>query len=261
MRIFYMANNLVGWRLAQWLKAQNVEFAGLALHPASRSRYREEIRTALDLPDDRVFDAATLHEPESLARLSALKPALGLSVFFGTILRPQLLCLFPDGAVNLHPSYLPYNRGANPNVWSIIDGTPAGVTLHYIDAGIDTGDIVAQQRVCVCATDTGATLYRKLEQASIDLFQSAWPQLAAGSIPRRPQPPAIGPTHRVRDLAVIDEIDLNRYYTGRELIDLLRARTFAPYPGAYFRDANGRKVYIEIELIDADEMEARRDKK
>ncbi len=259
MRIFYMANNLVGWKLAQWLKEQGVEFAGLALHPASRERYATEIRETLALSDDQVFDAAHLHDPDSLARLRALEPDLGLSVYFGFILKPQLLRLFPDGAINLHPSYLPYNRGANPNVWSIIDGTPAGVTLHYIDRDIDTGDIVAQERVCVRDTDTGQTLYRKLEQASMDLFQRAWPLLDIGAIIPRPQPPAVGPTRRVRDLAAIDEIDMNRQYTGRELIDLLRARTFAPYRGAYFRDADGRKIYIRVELLDENDLEGKRE--
>lgn len=46
--------------------------------------------------------------------------------------------------MNLHISYLPWNKGADPNFWSCIDGTPAGVTLHHIDAGVDTGDIIAQ---------------------------------------------------------------------------------------------------------------------
>jgi methionyl-tRNA formyltransferase len=255
MRIFYMANNLVGWRLAQWLLAEGVEFAGAALHPPARARYRDEIQHTLELAPEQLFDASQLHAPETLARLRDLQPDLGLSIYFGTILRPELLELFPSGVVNLHPSFLPYNRGANPNVWSIIDGTPAGVTLHTIDNGIDTGDIIAQEQVCVEAVDTGATLYRKLEQAAIGLFQRAWPQLAAGAASRMPQPPGFGPARRVRDLAALDEIDLDRRYTGRELIDLLRARTFPPYPGAYFRAADGGKIYLRLELLPEAEFE------
>lgn len=49
--------------------------------------------------------------------------------------------------VNLHISYLPWNRGADPNLWSYIDGTPKGVTIHYLDTGLDTGDIIAQWEI------------------------------------------------------------------------------------------------------------------
>ncbi len=49
--------------------------------------------------------------------------------------------------VNLHISYLPYNRGAHPNFWSFYEETPSGVTIHHIDEGIDTGDIIYQKKV------------------------------------------------------------------------------------------------------------------
>ena len=68
----------------------------------------------------------------------------------------------PKGCINFHLSYLPYNRGKKPNVWPIIDGSPAGVTMHYIDNDIDSGSIVAQSEVKVDIVDTGKTLYNKL---------------------------------------------------------------------------------------------------
>ena len=74
-----------------------------------------------------------LKEPKVLEAIDALQPDIGLSILFDYILRSEFLELCPLGVVNLHPSYLPYNRGQYPNVWSIMDGTPAGVTLHYID--------------------------------------------------------------------------------------------------------------------------------
>ena len=49
--------------------------------------------------------------------------------------------------VNLHISYLPWNRGAHPNFWSFFDATPTGVSIHLIDKGIDTGPIIVQKKV------------------------------------------------------------------------------------------------------------------
>ncbi len=70
------------------------------------------------------------------------------------IIKPYVLDRFPRRAVNLHISYLPWNRGADPNLWSVIENTPKGVSIHYLDAGIDTGDLIAQTAVEFAAGET-----------------------------------------------------------------------------------------------------------
>src|SRR5262245_54565473 len=164
MRILYMADNRLGSQVLNWLKQQEQdEVVGLVIHPEGRRRCGPEMLAAAGLPREYVFDAKQLREPKTLERIRSLKADVGVSVLFGYILTRDLLSLMPHGCVNLHPAYLPYNRGAYPNVWSIVDGTPAGVTLHSIDAGIDTGPIIARREVPIDPTDTGETLYRKLE--------------------------------------------------------------------------------------------------
>jgi methionyl-tRNA formyltransferase len=159
--------------------------------------------------------------------------------------------------INLHPAYLPYNRGAFTNVWSIVDGTPAGATLHYIDTGVDTGDVIARSRVTVSPTDTGGSLYDKLENACIELFKGTWPQVASGNVPRIAQSgPSFegeGTSHRMKDVDAIDEIDLDASYKARDLINILRARTFPPYSGAYFTE-NDIRIYLRLQLLTEDEL-------
>ena len=83
------------------------------------------------------------------------------------------------------------------------------------------------------------------------MFDEAWPLVRAGRAPRRPQP-AGGTVHRVADLARLDAIDPDGTYTGRALVDLLRARTFAPFPGVRYTDG-GRTLSLRLELeADAD---------
>jgi methionyl-tRNA formyltransferase len=252
MRVVYFANNRVGWQIGRWLKEQGDKIAGLVLHPPERRRYGKEILESAALAPDRVFDGSRLHEPAVVAALSALQPEAGVSVLFGHRIPSEVLALFPAGCLNLHPAYLPYNRGAYPNVWSIVDGTPAGVTIHFVDEGIDTGDVVAQRRVEVEPTDTGETLYRRLEEASLELFRDAWPLIRSGRAPRTPQKRDAGTFHRVRDVARIDEIDLDASYNARSLLDVLRARTFGSFPGAYFRDGQ-RKIYMTVHLRESEE--------
>jgi len=253
MRVLVFANNWMGWQVVRWLKQQGEELAGLVVHPPGRCAYGEDILAAAGLEATRVLDASRLDAPETAEAIKQLRPEIGLSILFGYRLPPAVLNAIPRGCLNLHPALLPYNRGAYPNVWSIVDGTPAGATVHVMNGEIDMGDIVSQREVRVDLADTGESLYRKLEQASLELFQETWPLIRAEREPRTPQPKDRGTAHRRADVDRIDEIDLNRSYTARELLNILRARTFPPHPGAYFRDGN-RKVYVRVQLVPEEQL-------
>jgi len=244
-----MCNNWLGWKVLEWLSGTDDEIVGMAVHPEDSATYAEQIQNAARLPENQVFDGSNLDDEEVVESVRALDPDVGVSLLFGYILRPSFLDIFPKGALNLHPAYLPYNRGAYPNVWSIVDGTPAGVTLHEIDEGVDTGDIWARRQVEVRPTDTGRSLYQRLEQAGLNLFQSAWPKWKNGELTPINQSEEEGTKYYKDDVEKIDEIDLDAMYTGRELIDILRARTFPPHNGAYFVE-DGQKVYLRLELTE-----------
>ncbi len=248
MRVLLLANNWTGWQVADWLRQQGDEIVGLIIHPLDKRKFGDEIITAVGVKVDQIFDGSQLGQLATMEAIADLQAEIALSVLFDFILKPNFINLFPKGVINVHPAYLPYNRGQYPNVWSIVEQTPAGVTIHYIDPGIDTGDIITRQQVLVEPVDTGETLYRKLEQASVTLFKETWPLIQTGQIARRPQDSQSGTYHRSRDVEKIDQIDLDKQYTARHLIDVLRARTFPPYAGAYFVHS-GRKVYIRMELI------------
>ena len=70
-----------------------------------------------------------------------------ISYGYRHILKQRTIDGFECPVLNLHISYLPYNRGAHPTFWSFYDNTPSGVTIHLIDSGIDTGPIVKQKYV------------------------------------------------------------------------------------------------------------------
>lgn len=253
MSVVCFVNNRLGWRAVEWVVARGDQIAGLVLHPQDRRRYGAEMCAAAGVADDRVFDGSRLADADVVARLRALGADYGLSVLFGYRLSRDVFTMFPRGCFNLHPALLPYNRGADPNVWAIVDGTPAGATLHWIDERIDTGDIVAQARLDVLPTDTGETLYRRLEDHSLQVLAAGWPLVTSGRAPRTPQP-AGGSAHRRADTHALEYIDLDRTYTGRELIDRLRALTFPPYPSAFF-EAEGRRIRVRV-VLEEDSQQA-----
>ena len=248
MRIFLFVNNTVGLEIARFIASQSeATLVGAALHPIEKAACREEIIQALPTGTP-IFDGTTLADPEVIDRIKTLAPDIGISAYFGHILRRPLLSLFPLGAVNLHPSLLPKCRGAHPNVWPILENSETGVTLHQIDEGVDTGDILVQRRVKIHSTDTGGSLYRRLAEESIALFQEAWPKLIKGELIGEAQDHSRATVHRITDLQTTDEIHLDSATTGRELINRLRARTFPPHSGCWFRDGHGRKIMIRVEL-------------
>lgn len=248
MRYVYLANNRLGLMVLRWLVDTGRPPAGVVVHPDGRAKLADEIVAASGLPAESVLRAPMLRTSAGKAWLSALAPDWAVSVMFGYLISDALLAIPRRGTVNLHPGLLPYNRGAYPNVWSIVEGTPAGVTLHLVEPGqaVDAGPIVAQAEVPVGPADTGASVYAKLETAALALFRAAWPLIEAGDPPRRAQE-GDGTSHTVGDVAAIDPIDPDALVRAGHLLDILRARTFPGYDGAYLR-LPGKRVYIRVEL-------------
>jgi len=80
-----------------------------------------------------------------------------------------------NNIINLHISLLPWNRGAHPNVWSFLEDTQKGVTIHVIDEGIDTGPILIQKEVYIDGSiETLKSSYEKLHREIQELFKRSW---------------------------------------------------------------------------------------
>jgi methionyl-tRNA formyltransferase len=132
-------------------------------------------------------------------------PAMVVIHGYRLILRRPVLDRLPDRIVNLHISYLPYNRGADPNLWSVLEDTPAGVSIHYVDEGVDTGDLIAQQRLEFGDDETLASSYAALQAALFELFREHWPAIRDGRCERRPQT-GPGTSHRTADRAAVEHL-------------------------------------------------------
>jgi len=118
-----------------------------------------------------------------------------ISYGYRHIIKKPVLDRFENRAINLHISYLPWNRGADPNLWSFLDGTPKGVTVHFLDEGIDTGDIIAQRYLKYDFDDTLRTFYDKLSVCIEDMFRKVWPYIREGKARRYKQ----GTYHNSKD--------------------------------------------------------------
>ena len=95
-----------------------------------------------------------------------------ISYGFRHIISQEIIQTVRNPIINLHISYLPFNRGAHPNYWSFKENTPKGVTIHFINAGIDTGPILVQQKCSFTSEDTLKSSYLKLNNKIEELFYS-----------------------------------------------------------------------------------------
>jgi methionyl-tRNA formyltransferase len=194
-----------------------------------------------------VFVRALLTTEEQLTVIEELKPDLVVSCGYRHIVPESILDVPEMGCLNLHPAYLPYNRGANPNVWSIIEGTPAGVTLHYMDSTLDTGDIVARREVETNFSDTGKDLYQRLEDTQVELFKQTWPDVVGGNVSLIEQEQDEGTYHRTDEFEELCEIDGEETVQAKKFLDRLRALTFPPYDNAK-TEVDGETYYIDVEI-------------
>ena len=145
----------------------------------------------------------------TLSMLHRLNPRIVVSFNYAYIIKEDILDLLTGRIVNLHISYLPWNRGSSPNVWSFVDDTPKGVTIHVLERGLDTGAIIAQRAIAFDEReDTLATSYQKLMDAIIALFKEHWGRILSGNYEAKSQQ-GEGSYHTKKDLEM--------FLAGRQL--------------------------------------------
>jgi UDP-4-amino-4-deoxy-L-arabinose formyltransferase/UDP-glucuronic acid dehydrogenase (UDP-4-keto-hexauronic acid decarboxylating) len=187
-----------------------------------------------------VFTDAPLDTPAWLDRLRGWAPDFLFSFYYRRLLPVAVLETARRGALNMHGSLLPKYRGRCPTNWVLIhDERETGVTLHYMVARADAGDIVARRRVPIDDDDTALTVYRKQCAAAGALLREVVPQLDAGTAPRLPNDLAAGSYFGGRKPAD-GAIDWSA--AARAIFNLVRAVTH-PYPGA-FAQWQGRPLLV-----------------
>jgi len=179
--------------------------------------------------------------------LRALEIDLGLLAWWPRIIKPDVVEAARLGLMNLHPSLLPHCRGKDPNFWAIVEGAPFGVTLHFVDTGIDTGPVAFQTELPVTWEDNGESLYRRAQEAAVTLVETNLDRILAGDFRQRPQDLAEGSFHTRSQLDSASRLSLDEPTTARHVLDILRARTFAGHPAVRFED-EGAEYEARIEI-------------
>lgn len=133
-------------------------------------------------------------------------PKLIVSYNYSHIVTDDVIDYMSNRIINLHISYLPWNRGASPNFWSFIDDTPKGVTIHLMSKGLDRGDVLYQEEMFFDETkETMESTYNKLHEKIVSLFKLHWKDLYENSVLPHKQIEG-GTYHSIKDFQQVKEI-------------------------------------------------------
>ncbi len=197
-----------------------------------------------------IFQPPTLRKPECVASLRDLAPDVIIVAAYGLILPPEVLAIPPRGGVNTHASLLPRHRGAAPIPAAILAGdTETGITLMQMDAGLDTGPILAQRATRIAEDDTTGTLTKKLADIAAAVLIEILPRIFAGEIKPQPQDESRATVFKTirKEEGLID-------WTLPAAEIARRVRAFNPWPSA-FTFWNG----VQLKLLRAEATSSKSD--
>lgn len=192
-----------------------------------------------------VFQPKTLRDGAAAQNIRALAPELIVVVAYGRILPPDVLEIPPRGCINLHVSLLPKYRGAAPVQWAVINGEcETGVSIMYLNEGLDTGDILRVSPVTIGENETAGELFARITDEGARTLLAAMDDIAAGTAHAVPQ------DHTQATLAPPLTKEQARFdfdAPARVLHNLIRGMN--PWPVAYF-EYGGKKVKVLRTLCD-----------
>jgi len=194
-----------------------------------------------------VYRRININEEQIANILNKLQIDIAFLIWWPTIVNKNILNSVKEGFINLHPSLLPYGKGKHGYYWSIVDNEPFGVSLHLVDKSIDGGPIIFQKTLQTTWEDTGETLYSKSWNACLDLFKESFIKIINGDYKVLEKNKDGSSFHMSSDIEIHSQIDLDKKYIARDLINIIRARTFHDGNSSYFIE-NGKKYLIRSEI-------------
>ena len=187
-----------------------------------------------------VLQPERLRSATAIEQLAGIRPDLIVVAAYGQILPQRVLDLPVHGCLNVHASLLPRWRGASPVQSAILNGdNETGVTIMQMDAGLDTGPIVAQRRTTIGEHETGGRLSTRLAQLGADLLTEVLPAYLTGELEPAPQDESRA-THAPMLRKSDGELDLR--LPAHQLERIIRA--YEPWPGSFLTWGEHRRLLI-----------------
>jgi methionyl-tRNA formyltransferase len=228
MRIVLIGQATFGADVLKGLLAKGRLVVGVFC-PPNRGAKQDPLKEAALVAGLPVFQPQHLRDQEAYDQMVSLNPDLAVLAFVTDIAPAKFLAVPKLGAICYHPSILPKYRGSSAINWAVINGeTRTGLSIFWVDAGIDTGDIILQKEVEVGPEETTGELYfNKLYPLGVEAVIEAVDLIAEGKAPRLPQDHSKATYDPPCDEKVAG---LDWHKPGRDVFNFIRGCD--PQPGA-----------------------------
>ena len=243
------------YRFARIIAANAVETVAVIASPRTDQELAEGVHAIVN-PGAEVIYARKPGESGEVQRHLDGGVDLAFNTGFDYIVDKPFLDALGIGCVNAHPAALPLNRGCHFSFWGIMDGTPHGASIHWIDEGLDSGDIVDQLTFEDDGFMTAAQVMKKAEALCVELWEKNLPAIIDGTAPRRPQ--SEGSYHAKSEIAEASTLRSGDSIGVDRLLDLSRATSCKG--NGFFIVKDGRWVLVrtQVEVIDEPENSGER---
>jgi methionyl-tRNA formyltransferase len=249
MRIVFIGTGEIGVPTLRALQESEHELVGVVTQPDKPAGREQQITPPpvkktlladpLKAPPARTLQPAKIKDPEAIEQIRAMKPDVIVVMAYGQILPRAVLEIPKLACLNLHASILPRWRGAAPIQAAIAAGDrETGITVMYMDEGLDTGDILLQRKIDILPKDTGAFLHDRLGEIAPEGLLESLRLLMGGNAPQTPQDNGAA-TYAPKLNRESGRINWNE--SAEEIERKIRA--YDPWPGA-FTELNDRKLKI-----------------
>lgn len=248
MKYGFAGDRSISVEILRFLISKGCKPSFLIMGTYESSSHRKELIELSGLEGSCIYDMNFVNDQKNTTTLKNYEVDYIFGIHFPYIIYDRVLSIPKIGFLNLHPAYLPYNKGWHTPSWAIIDKSKYGATLHFMSKDLDGGDIVAQKELKVDAGLTANQLYKNVLELEKQVFKNAFPELLSLN-PNRIQQVDKGTSYSKKDLSKMQEIDLNNKILPMDLIDKLRALTTNNIDEAAYFVIDDKKYSIQVNIV------------
>jgi methionyl-tRNA formyltransferase len=252
MKYAFAGDRQISYDILEFLISKGFVPSVIMVTDGQNSTHSDQLIEMSKLPNQCIFRGKKeLQNENTIKFLKELELDYIIGIHYPYIISSELIKIPKIGFLNLHPAYLPYNKGWNTPSWAIIDNTIYGATLHFMSEELDEGDIVHQKMIKTESYDTANSLYQKVLKLEKEVFSEALESLISLNPSRVAQKEA-GTSHKKKDLEKIREFNLDDTIIIGEFLNKLRALTTNRNDELAFYKVGDKKIGVKVNFIELD---------
>ncbi len=248
MRYAFAGDREISCNILKFIMAKGYRPLALFVSDFDKASHDKELIAISGLGNDFIFRGNNFKEENSIEILSLLELDYIFGIHYPYIIPKIILDIPKIGFINLHPAFLPFNKGWHTPTWAIIEGSPFGATLHFMEEALDEGDIIHQKEIEIYPIDTANSLYKRVLKLEEEVFMESFDSICQLK-PNRIKQIQRGSSHQKKELKAIQELDVSEKLNCIDFINRVRSLTTNNQNESVYFFLDGKKIGMQINLF------------